>query len=250
MKKFKEIVNNHLNSVFKKFGGKSLKNLDKLDDKIVETYDNWLIKKGDYEYLGEIGTKDLETNKNIKIKIFIISTKKMPLYTHAIYNRADNEIHINVNFLKFERRHIISKIAHEVIHGIQKFKERFLSRYKPEKQDYESNFLYYTESMEFDAQMGELMFSIEEFFESSDELKRKEILYVLKDFLKRNKEYIQNINWLKISKTFKELFLNGITLLDLHETKTQMNLSHVAARQELNQLLDCIQLPKSLKKVA
>ena len=50
---------------------------------------------------------------------------------------------------------------------------------------------------------------------------------------------------------FRELFLNGITLLDLQETKTQMNLSHVAARQELRQLLDLIQIPKNkVAKVA
>lgn len=49
---------------------------------------------------------------------------------------------------------------------------------------------------------------------------------------------------------FRELFLNGITLLDLKETKTSMSLSHIAARQELTQLLDLIQIPKQNKKIA
>lgn len=49
---------------------------------------------------------------------------------------------------------------------------------------------------------------------------------------------------------FRELFLSGITLLDLRETRIAMNLSHVAARQELNQLLEMIQIPKQTKKVA
>lgn len=49
---------------------------------------------------------------------------------------------------------------------------------------------------------------------------------------------------------FRELFLNGITLLDLREARIAMSLSHVAARQELNQLLEMIQIPKQKKKAA
>lgn len=49
---------------------------------------------------------------------------------------------------------------------------------------------------------------------------------------------------------FRELFLNGITLLDLKETKTAMSLSHVAARQELNTLLSLIKIPNQEKKIA
>ncbi len=43
---------------------------------------------------------------------------------------------------------------------------------------------------------------------------------------------------------FRELFLSGITLLDLRETRTSMSLSHIAARQELSQLLEMIKIPK------
>lgn len=46
---------------------------------------------------------------------------------------------------------------------------------------------------------------------------------------------------------FRELFLNGITLLDLRESRIAMSLSHVAARQELNQLLEMVQIPKQRK---
>jgi chromosome partitioning protein len=42
---------------------------------------------------------------------------------------------------------------------------------------------------------------------------------------------------------FRELFLNGITLLDLKETKTTISLSHIAAKQELSNLIEAIQLP-------
>lgn len=47
---------------------------------------------------------------------------------------------------------------------------------------------------------------------------------------------------------FRELFLNGITLLDLKETNTAVSLSHIAAKQELKVLMDLIQLPISLRK--
>jgi len=42
---------------------------------------------------------------------------------------------------------------------------------------------------------------------------------------------------------FRELFLSGITLLDLKETNTAVSLSHIAAKQELKVLMDTIQLP-------
>ncbi len=47
---------------------------------------------------------------------------------------------------------------------------------------------------------------------------------------------------------FRELFLNGLTLLDMKETNTALTLSHVAAKQELASLISMIQLPgKGLK---
>ena len=49
---------------------------------------------------------------------------------------------------------------------------------------------------------------------------------------------------------FRELFLKGLTLLDLAESGTEMTLSHVAARQELRGLLDTIGLvPAAARKV-
>ncbi|MDR0632832.1 MAG: division plane positioning ATPase MipZ [Holosporales bacterium] len=47
---------------------------------------------------------------------------------------------------------------------------------------------------------------------------------------------------------FKELFIKGTTLLDLHETEVAMTLSHVAARQELHELVDALQLPIQKKQ--
>lgn len=47
---------------------------------------------------------------------------------------------------------------------------------------------------------------------------------------------------------FRELFLNGLTLLDMKESNTALTLSHIAAKQELASLMAMIQLPnKGLK---
>lgn len=43
---------------------------------------------------------------------------------------------------------------------------------------------------------------------------------------------------------FRELFLSGLTLLDMQEIGREMTLSHVAARQELRQLIEMINLPQ------
>lgn len=49
---------------------------------------------------------------------------------------------------------------------------------------------------------------------------------------------------------FRELFLNGLTLLDLKESNTSISLSHVAAKQELKVLIDTIQIPTAIKKAS
>jgi len=50
---------------------------------------------------------------------------------------------------------------------------------------------------------------------------------------------------------FRELFNQGLTLLDLHhEPSQQLSLSHVAARQELRDLMTEIRLPSLQEKVA
>ena len=47
---------------------------------------------------------------------------------------------------------------------------------------------------------------------------------------------------------FRELFLNGLTLLDMKETGTSLTLSHVAAKQELATLMHLIHLPHHARK--
>ncbi|MDR2681876.1 MAG: division plane positioning ATPase MipZ [Holosporaceae bacterium] len=45
---------------------------------------------------------------------------------------------------------------------------------------------------------------------------------------------------------FRELFLSGITLLDMENTGHQLSLSHVSARQELRELIDFMKLPHQI----
>jgi len=47
---------------------------------------------------------------------------------------------------------------------------------------------------------------------------------------------------------FRELFLNGLTLLDMKESNTALTLSHVAAKQELASLMSMIQLPNTMQR--
>lgn len=43
---------------------------------------------------------------------------------------------------------------------------------------------------------------------------------------------------------FKELFLTGLTILDLDDTGAKLNLSHVSARQELREFINFLKLPQ------
>lgn len=43
---------------------------------------------------------------------------------------------------------------------------------------------------------------------------------------------------------FRELFLSGLTLLDLRESGAKMNMSHVAARQEMREMIASLQIPE------
>lgn len=49
---------------------------------------------------------------------------------------------------------------------------------------------------------------------------------------------------------FRELFLSGLTVLDLEDCKMPLTLSHVAAKQELRNLIEMMGLPKVDKLVA
>src|SRR3990167_6310986 len=42
---------------------------------------------------------------------------------------------------------------------------------------------------------------------------------------------------------FRELFLSGLTVLDLEDCKIPITLSHVSAKQELRNLIQMLQLP-------
>ena len=215
VQKINSFVNNFLNEIFQRFGGKGFKNLYKLDEDIIKKYENWLDENEGYEYMGGIWVRDLETNKNSKIKVFICSSKKMEdieygRHANALY--ISKEILISVNYLKEDRGEIISTIEHEIIHSIHKFK-KISSGYNPEKihsddpeESLEASFIYFTEEQEFDTILGELSLSIIKLFESGDDSKKRKILDTLNGLLKRDKEYFKEIDRLQEGGIINELF--------------------------------------------
>lgn len=48
---------------------------------------------------------------------------------------------------------------------------------------------------------------------------------------------------------FRELFMQGLTLLDLQDVGIPLSMSHIAARQEIRSILDMLQLPHLQKKL-
>jgi chromosome partitioning protein len=62
---------------------------------------------------------------------------------------------------------------------------------------------------------------------------------------------VRTIDGLGERVIFRELFLQGLTLMDLRELEIKPTLSHIAARQEVKQLIDAIRiLPGSTQKSA
>ena len=49
---------------------------------------------------------------------------------------------------------------------------------------------------------------------------------------------------------FRELFLSGLTVLDLEDCNIPITLSHVSAKQELRNLIHMLQLPDAEKLAA
>lgn len=84
----------------------------------------------------------------------------------------------------------------------------------------------------------------------------------LSNLMARNKEEMQNLLNLLSQRIkfrlasgfserviFRELFLSGLTLLDLPDIGVPLNISHVAARQELRDLIDVLGLPIVTEKI-
>jgi chromosome partitioning protein len=43
---------------------------------------------------------------------------------------------------------------------------------------------------------------------------------------------------------FREMFMSGLTVLDIDDSTTQLNMSHISARQELRDLISLMKLPQ------
>jgi chromosome partitioning protein len=76
-----------------------------------------------------------------------------------------------------------------------------------------------------------------------DARNKREMNRVLEKLSKRiGFRYVQGFSERVI---FRELFLKGLTLMDLAETETeQLKMSHIAARQEVRMLLEALKLPQ------
>lgn len=77
-----------------------------------------------------------------------------------------------------------------------------------------------------------------------DAINKRNINYVLEQLAKRI--CFKNVSGFSERVIFKELFLDGLTLLDLTQVKLSrsLNIAHVAARQELRDFLNCINIDK------
>lgn len=78
--------------------------------------------------------------------------------------------------------------------------------------------------------------------------KNKEEMYKILTALSRRVGY-RLVTGFSERVIFRELFVQGLTLLDLQEVGIPLSMSHVAARQEIRSILDMLQLPHLKQKL-
>lgn len=71
---------------------------------------------------------------------------------------------------------------------------------------------------------------------------KRAVAKVMDSFAKKMKCYIGS--GFKERVIFRELFLKGMTLLDIEHAQQRVTLSHIAARQELREFLNCLGIEK------
>jgi hypothetical protein len=164
------------------------------DSKKIKSFlEKQIVKNENSLYIGNIKTKEKVSNKLIDINIFFVSSNVMGT-NDATYNELDaennilkGEIHVNFNLLFGDKNILINKIMHEMIHGIQKFKQSNFEYSDNNKQFNDIKwFSYYTDQREFEAQIGELAHNMITFYNNA---KRKpDVLYILRIILNTPKE--------------------------------------------------------------
>lgn len=183
-----------------------------------------LINNNNFFFLGTIRTKEKVTNKNISMDMFIVPNSRVKtsngVYIHNPEEDNDTygQILIRFNLLFEDRNLLLSTIIHEIIHGIQKFKQTSKEYDEIVKKNVHKNqltkFLYATEQAEFEAQIGELADNIIRIFKTSK--KPNTVLHVLKSILIKPKERLKNIyDWyLDIDPYMKGMFRNKLWFID------------------------------------
>ena len=101
-------------------------------------------------------------------------------------NTIKSEILVNFNLLFGDKNILINTIVHEMIHGIQKFKESNFKYNNGKSFNNVNYFLYFTDQREFEAQFGELAHNIISVYENSK--RKSDVLYMLSVILNTPKE--------------------------------------------------------------
>lgn len=170
----------------------------------------------------KIGSINLGKALNREIPIFIKETGSGGSYQKE--NDDYNE-HIVIAFdtIFTNLDYILSTLAHEVIHAIQKYK-KMSPRYSAVSDKIETSnsltkeedFSYYTEPMEFEAQSSELAYNIIRLYERKGVNKEK-VLFVLDNVLKFPKQ--------KIHKFFNSFYIRY--LMNLPDEEQELLMSYL-----------------------
>lgn len=186
--------------------------------KIRSVLEKELRKNKNFLYIGNIRTKEKVSNKLVDINIFFIESESMS-NDDALYHELDpenntikGEIHVNFKLLFGDKNILINKIVHEMIHGIQKFKQSKFT-YGNKQFNELDWFLYYTDQREFEAQIGELSNNIIDFYNNSK--RQSDVLYILSVILNTPKEVFSSGKLHSVKNpTFKGLIADKLSFME------------------------------------
>ena len=187
--------------------------------KIKSVLEKELSKNENSLYIGNIRTKEKVTNKLLDVNIFFIKNKDMG-DDRAYYNQLGienntikSEILVNFNLLFGDKNILINTIVHEIIHGIQKFKESSFKYTNGKSFNNVNYFLYFTDQLEFEAQFGELAHNIINVYENSK--RKSDVLYMLSVILNTPKEVFASGKLQKVKNpTFNGLIEDKLSFIE------------------------------------
>ena len=167
-----------------------------------------------------IGNIFLGKQLNKYIPIFIKETGSGGTY----YQESDDfHEHIVIAFdtIFEDLEYILSVLAHEVIHAIQKYKKASAKYYEitnkvvsGSQANSEEMFVYYTEPSEFEANASQLSYIIVRFYERKD-IDKSKVMYILESFLTFPKT--------KMNKFFNSFFIRYFMQLSYEDQEIYMS---------------------------